>query len=58
VSRAFTLLFAGRPAASPQAGRPEERARRAIGRLVSLEGARGGFAAWSARGERELWLTA
>lgn len=58
VSRALPLLAAGRLGGAPRLARPEEAVQRAIGRLASLEGAAGGFAAWSARGERELWLSA
>jgi uncharacterized protein YfaS (alpha-2-macroglobulin family) len=58
VSRALPLLSAARLGGVPGLARPEEAAQRAIGRLVSLESAGGGFGAWSASGERELWLTA
>lgn len=58
VSRALPLLAAERLGGRPALARPEEAVQRAIGRLASLEAAGGGFASWSAAGERELWLTA
>jgi len=58
VSRALPLLAAARIGVPPGLARPEEAVQRAIGRLASLEGSSGGFAAWSPAGERELWLTA
>lgn len=57
VSRALPLLAAARLGVAPSTP-PEEAVQRAIGRLASLEGTSGGFAAWSPGGERELWLTA
>ncbi len=58
VSRALPLLAAARLGPTARVADPGEAVQRAIGRLASLEGASGGFAAWSAAAERELWLTA
>lgn len=58
VSRALPLLAAARLGPTARVADPAEAVQRAIGRLASLEGASGGFAAWSAAAERELWLTA
>ncbi|MDW8340418.1 MAG: alpha-2-macroglobulin [Geminicoccaceae bacterium] len=57
-SRAFAFLAARRAGALDERERWSEIVQSAIGRLVSLETAAGGFAAWTASGPRELWLSA
>lgn len=58
VSRALPFLYTTRLGPVPGVADPREPAQRAIGRLAALEGAAGGFAAWSHAAERETWLTA